>query len=122
MMTDRLKEFLKKASVNEEIQKKLDALKEETDQEKVIETSIQIAEEAGIALTEEDFQEAGKPVDDKEMEDVTGGVHTRCYCFVGGGGTGNDLGAQTCACVSYGGGCDERGRLDCACYIGGSGN
>ena len=129
-MTDKLKDFLKTADTNEAIRNKLDVLKEETDQEKVIKDTIKIAAEAGITLTEIDFKGANEELDDKELEAISGGEgkgcwtnggSERCFCFVGGGGTANEY-DQTCACVSYGGGSSKSGRLACACYMAGSGD
>ena len=122
-MTDKLKEFFRKASKDKEIIKKLDALKSEKDDKIVRETTIRLAKETGITLTEADFEVDKEEIDDSEMRSVAGGSWERCFCYVGGGGKADhDRGRDTCACVSYGGGCSERGMELCACYIAGSGD
>jgi predicted ribosomally synthesized peptide with nif11-like leader len=119
-MTDQLKEFLKRVNRDEFLAKKLGDLNGEQDREVVVQKTMEIAQEAGITLTEADFAEIESEMSDEEMEAVAGGFK-KCYCATGGGGTGDEDG-KTCACVAAGYGerrKDGSGR--CVCAICGMG-
>ena len=99
-MTNQLKEFLKKVNSDESLEKKFAALKDESDREVVIQKTIKIAAEAGMTLTEVDFEPPEEEMDDDELEAVAGGWK-KCYCAIGGGGKADEDG-KACACVAEG--------------------
>ena len=120
-MTDKFKEFLKKVNEDEALFKKMEALQGETDRKTVIEKTIEIAKEAGYALSPADFEADDGGMDDAEMQAVSGGW-TTCVCPVGGGGK-EDAQGGVCACVIQGMGTrkDHKSRFRCLCMVGGYG-
>ncbi len=118
-MNEKLKDFLKYASESDEIAKKFEEVKDETDKGKVIEFAIKEAKAHGFELTESDFAHA--EMDDDELDAVSGGWST-CVCVIGGGGSEDDDGSQ-CVCFLDGVGCrkDNPTRLRCSCMFGGHG-
>ena len=61
-----------------------------------------LAKEQGCELTAEDLKkQPAEQLSDDELETVAGGK--KCYCALGGGGTG-DGNEDTCACVVAGAG------------------
>ena len=120
-MTDKFKNFLKKVNGDEALFKKMEALQAETDRETVIEKTIEIAKEAGYALSPADFEAVDGEMDDAEMQAVSGGW-TKCVCVAGGGGK-EDAEGGVCACVLEGAGMRKGSSLifRCACVIGGYG-
>lgn len=102
IMTENLKDFLKKASENEELQKKLESLKDEKDMEKIIGQTVKIARDAGFGLSDSDFRT--EKMDDEEMAQVSGGWKI-CFCIAGGGGKED---ADGCMCFCIEGGAGER--------------
>ena len=92
------------------------------------ETMIEFAAKHGYELTAEDLDVTAEDVkvSREELDAIAGG--SECFCFAGGGGTGNgevwehngkSYGSLTCACVLGGGGegdaLDGSGR-ECRCY------
>ena len=119
-MTENLKVFLKKVNGDEAFFKKMEALQAETDRETVIEKTIEIAKEAGIALTPADFEADDGEMDDAEMQAVSGGWKV-CMCVAGGGGK-EDAQGNVCACVIAGGGFrKDNGESRCFCLLAGDG-
>ncbi|MEA4853246.1 MAG: Nif11-like leader peptide family RiPP precursor [Christensenella sp.] len=120
-MTDKFKSFLKKVNEDEALFKKMEALQGETDRKTVIEKTIEIAKEAGIALSPADFEAGDGEMDDAEMQAVSGGW-CKCVCVTGGGGK-EDAQGGVCACVLEGAGMRKGSSLifRCACVIGGYG-
>ncbi len=118
-MNEKVKDFLKFASENEEVTNKFELLKDEADKNKVIDGTIALAKEYGYELSTDDFIQA--ELDEDELDGVAGGFKS-CYCAIGGGG-GSDADGNTCACVVGGYGTrkgDGDGR--CLCVVEGSGN
>ena len=109
-MTENLKKFLAAASQNAELAAKIDVADQDT--------LIAIAKEQGYDLTKADFVQHATELDDDELDAIAGG--DKCYCAVGGGGTGNDEN-KTCACVVAGFGFSNSGWDRCSCGIGGYG-
>ena len=119
-MTEKLKTFLKKVNGDEAFFKKMEALQAETDRETVIEKTIEIAKEAGFALSPADFEAGDGEMDDGEMQAVSGGW-TKCVCVAGGGGTADKDGG-TCACVVAGVGMrKDNNNARCGCPLIGYG-
>lgn len=104
-MNESIKKLLEMASNNPELQQKLNGT--------LRESLIALAKEAGISLTDADFEQAGE-ISDDELTTVAGGE--KCYCVVGGAGSG-DGNVKTCACVIYGNGYHDR----CDCIVNGYG-
>ena len=119
-MTDKFKNFLKKVNGDEALFKKMEALQGETDRKTVIEKTIEIAKEAGFALSPADFEADAGEMDDAEMQAVSGGW-TTCVCPVGGGGK-EDKDGNLCVCVAAGMGVrKDNNDPRCACPIIGYG-
>lgn len=120
-MTDRAKEFLKKASQDKALGAKLEGLKIEKDPEKTIAGAVRIAREAGYELSPEDFSLQEGRMTDEEIVDVAGGWQT-CVCVMGGGGKADEDGTA-CVCVLYGFGMrrDDTKKTRCECINGGFG-
>ena len=119
-MTEKLKTFLKKVNGDEAFFKKMEALQAETDRETVIEKTIEIAKEAGFALSPADFEAGDEEMDDAEMQAVSGGWKA-CMCVAGGGGK-EDAQGDVCACVIAGGGFrKDNGESRCFCLLAGDG-
>jgi predicted ribosomally synthesized peptide with nif11-like leader len=74
-MTDNLKALIEKVSTDEELKKKVDALKELKDEKEIIAATIKIAGEYGIVITEDDFVPKDGEVDDNELNSVAGGSY-----------------------------------------------
>lgn len=112
-MTENIKKLLELASSNEELKTKLtEASKDEL---------IAIAKEQGINLCDEDFEAKPADLSDDELDSIAGGK--KCYCALGGGGTGEDSNnTKTCACVGSGAGNTKSGGVRCACVLGGYGD
>jgi hypothetical protein len=71
------------------------------------------------------FNEAKQLSDElspEELAQVTGAGE--CMCALGGGGTGNDKGDQTCGCAFLGFGMTDAdgGDVRCGCSVGGFGS
>lgn len=109
-MTDNMKKFLEKVSADK-------ALSEKARQMNVAEL-IALAAELGCTLTEADLASSCQELSDDEMDAVAGG--DKCFCAVGGGGTG-DSNDKTCACVLGGGGDAKNKDGRCVCFMGGNG-
>ncbi len=119
-MNDKLKDFLKFASENEEVSKKFEQIKDETDKGKVIEFTIKEAKAHGFELTADDFTHA--EMDDNELEAVSGGWK-QCVCAMLGGGDDDDDGGEcVCALIGLGYRRDNPEIERCACAVGGFGN
>lgn len=122
-MTENLKNFLEYASQNEDAMKKIKALADETDKDAVVRQAVEIAKDANLSLSAEDFEEnASGELSEDELASVAGGKE--CYCAVGGGGESDGSMNKTCACVHYGQGNSEWGGphlIRCACFVGGYG-
>lgn len=115
-----IKEVLSELSKNEEFLKRFDEItKNETDIEKAKLLTLQLINEYGYEFTEADFasaaSEQGDALSDNELEAVAAGAD--CYCFIGGGSSGNKW---TCACPLVGFGFDGYGHA-CNCYGAGGG-
>ena len=81
------------------------------------EAMLKVASAHGFKLTAEDLKPAKlEALSENELKAVAGGV--RCYCLVGGGGTG---GSMTCACVAAGGGSSPEYKEACICPLIGTG-
>lgn len=109
-MTENIRKLLELASSNEELKNKLSNADKDT--------LISIAKENGIVLIDADFEQTDEIADD-ELNTVVGGKS--CYCFSGGGGTGEGD-DKTCACVFGGVGKDYEGKKRCMCVMMGDGN
>ena len=120
-MTENMKKFLETVSKSEELTAKINGMDKEA--------IIAAAKALGIELTDTDFAQPGRELDDDELDTVAGGAD--CYCAVGGGGTATRKDEATCACVAAGFG-DYYGRDDnnnrnssqttrCYCALGGFG-
>ena len=114
-MTDNMKKFLEEVSKDKELIEKLS--KAETP-----EAVIALAKEIGFELTAEDLKskETISEISDDELEDVAGGK--KCYCVLGGGGTGEEGVSKTCACVHFGFGENDIRERRCACCGYGEGD
>lgn len=111
-MTENMKSFLELISGNEELAAKLSS----TSKEEVI----ALAKEQGVTLTEADFEAQSAEVSDDELGSVAGGK--KCYCAMGGGGTGESSNhTKTCACVGAGYGSMKDDTSRCTCVLGGYG-
>lgn len=123
-MNDNLKQFLQKATSDDALYAKMQALSDETDREQVIAQTIDLAKEAGFALEAADFEQPANELDDSELAAVAGGW-THCVCFVGGGGT-EDVDSRVCSCIALGGGEAKKTEVHpegnrCVCVAGGYG-
>lgn len=113
-MTENMKKLLELASNNPEFQEKI--------RNATRENLIALAKEAGIALTDADFEVSVGEVSDNELDAVTGGKY--CYCAIGGGGSSEyskTIQSKTCVCVGGGGGETGSGATRCVCVFGGQG-
>ena len=99
-MTKEFRDFLKKANEDPAVFKKMEALQNETDHQKVMEQTIAIAKAEGFALTPADFEAGEGEMDDAEMRAVSGGW-CKCVCVAGGGGK-EDADGATCVCAVAG--------------------
>ncbi len=119
-MNEKLKDFLKYASENEELAGKFQTIKDETDKGTVIDFTVALAKEHGFELTADDFTH--DEMEDDELEAVAGGFK-KCACVVGGGSKDDEDG-KTCACAIFGSGYrkDDTEKARCVCYLGGYGN
>lgn len=113
-MTENMKKLLELASSNEALRTRLNSASRED--------VIAIAGEQGIALTDTDFESKESGLSDDELTVVAGGK--KCYCAMGGGGTGESSNhTTTCACVAFGCGRMESGKSRCGCnFVGTGGN
>ncbi|MGN0154816.1 MAG: Nif11-like leader peptide family RiPP precursor [Lachnospiraceae bacterium] len=124
-MSENLKKFLELVSKDETLKQKVLACNE-MEKEDAIRTSIALAKEVGIELTETDFakKESDSEMSDDELDAVVGGDD--CFCFFAGGGGGTDeCDGKTygCACIMFGQGGDGRASdVNCMCGVGGSGH
>ena len=109
-MSENLKKFLELASQNADLAAKIDVADKDT--------LIALAKQHGFTLTAADFAQPVTELSDDDLDTVAGG--DKCYCAVGGGGTGNDDN-KTCACVVAGFGFSNSGWDRCSCGIGGYG-
>lgn len=119
-MNESMRDFLKKASEDETLRAKLNALAG-LPQDEIAQKAAAIAHETGFDLEPEDFASKNTELDADELDAVAGG-HGDCYCAGGGGGADEGTGT-TCACVLAGGGKNsgEVGEKTCVCVGGGSG-
>ena len=112
-MTENIKKLNELAGADEALAKRLTEARDK-------EALTAIAAEAGVTLTEADFEvmeaerkrvilaQGSEQLSDDEMNAVTGGDY--CFCFAGGGGvyrsgkdaSGNSAADLTCGCVGYG--------------------
>lgn len=112
-MTKNMKKFLELVSAKEELGTRLKS----ADKDGVI----ALAKELGVALGDADFEAATVEISDDELDAVAGGK--KCYCAMGGGGTGeNSNSTNTCACVGAGYGSMKDGTSRCTCVLGGYGD
>lgn len=111
-MTENIRRLLELTSANDELKARLT----NTSKDEVI----AIAKENGILLTDEDLSPNGE-LSEGELEAITGGRMTVCYCVSGGGGN-SDEDCKTCACVLGGGGQWRDGSKRCVCVMYGEGN
>ncbi len=127
-MNEKLKKFLEFASENKEAKEKFDALKDESDKDKVVSETIAIAKEHGFELSPDDFAAHAHELDSAELASVAGGDY--CQCIVAGGGheevveeTSDSPGYTNppCGCALYGQGNYADGGIRCTCIMGGSG-
>lgn len=98
-MTNAGRAFLKKASQDEVLGRKIAALCGETNQSKVIRQILVIAREEGFSLAEKDFLMT-EEMDDAEMAAIAGGMRSKCECHIAGFGMGD--GGDVCPCVIVG--------------------
>jgi predicted ribosomally synthesized peptide with nif11-like leader len=118
-MNNQVKEFLKKASEDDVLSKKMEALSGVKDREEVRRKAAEIAKEAGFEISPEDF-ETDEKMDDAEVADITGGWSI-CACVTGGGGK-EDADGTTCACLEAGFGLrKDNGNQRCMCVFYGFG-
>ena len=119
-MNNQVKEFLKKASEDDVLSKKMEALSGVKDREEVRRKAAEIAKEAGFEISPEDFETDGEKMDDAEVADITGGWSI-CVCVTGGGGKEDEDGT-VCVCVESGGGFRKDGpNQRCMCLFYGFG-
>ena len=122
-MNDKLKEFLKIISANDELKEKFSTMvKKESESEANFKALIELANECGYDLTMEDLNEEPAQVEnlsDEELGQIAGGGW--CGCISGGAGqagAGNFLNdGLNCVCVSAGAGTlnlTERGQAGAA--------
>ena len=111
-MNDNLKVFLQKVSGDPQL---IERLKAAADYEAVLE----LAKELGLPLTRTDIDPPTAELDERALENVTGGEKTGgCACFLGGGGGGKNCRDDIygCACVAYGqGGDGDKDDFTCIC-------
>ncbi|MBR1437657.1 MAG: Nif11-like leader peptide family natural product precursor [Synergistaceae bacterium] len=107
-MKEKAKKFLRAVSADE-------ALKEELNEAKDIESMLKIAKVHGYDLTAEDFKNADmEEISEDEMKAVAGGSF--CGCGSTGGGSAHNL---DCYCPAGGSGKDpEGGSGGCFCVTG----
>lgn len=127
-MSENLKKFLELVSKDEALKQKAMACND-MEAADAVRTSIALAKEVGIELTEADFakKEADGELSDDELDAVTGGgTLLACFCELAGGGGGTDANDHKtfgCACVIYGQGGDGRAEdSNCLCVTTGGGN
>lgn len=73
-MTDNMKKFFEQVSENKEMQDELGSINAQVN-EKIKQSTISLAKEQGLALTEADFaQPESEELSDDELDDVAGGV------------------------------------------------
>ncbi|MEF9990142.1 MAG: Nif11-like leader peptide family RiPP precursor [Christensenellaceae bacterium] len=120
-MTEKAKEFFEKVCKDSVLYEKMEALKKETDQDKILSETIKLAKEAGYTLCKEDFEPNEGEMDDAEMGAVAGGWKT-CGCAVCGGGSA-DADGDACGCVVVGHGrrANSTTHYRCMCWVGGYG-
>ena len=106
-MNEQVKAFLAKASEDEVLKVKLDALAD-LPKDEVAEKVAAVAREAGFDLAAEDFHPASAELDASELDAVAGGTHA-CWCDWSGWGAGGD-GGDVCSCSASGSGQYEGGR------------
>ncbi len=121
-MTEKAKAFLNKASEDEVLQKKLVELCQETDENKAKAELISLAQQAGITLAAEDFEQKQGDLDDEELAAVVGG-YQQCVCVVAGIGD-EDHDGQSCVCALPGFGFkrNEEKVIRCSCVVYGYGD
>ncbi|MEG1657274.1 MAG: hypothetical protein RR292_07350, partial [Christensenellaceae bacterium] len=101
---------------------KMETLKKEEDQDKVLSETIKLAKEAGYTLCAKDFEmnEGEGEMDDAEMCAVAGGW-CKCGCYQLGGGNA-DADGVACVCVVLGAGMrKDNANSRCVCYTAGYG-
>lgn len=114
-MTDNVKRFLEKASVDAELSKRLGKMSRDE--------IAKLAGEMGINLSDADFAaaESDDELSDAELSAVSGG--DKCGCvFQGCGQPGKgDTGLKQCKCSVTGSGTFEDGCERCRCSFAGGG-
>lgn len=112
-MSENMKKFLELASKDAATIAKVKALDKDG--------LVALAKELGITLTEADFAPADEgEISENELETVAGGK--KCYCAIGGGGTGSNENEDTCGCAIVGVGMESKnGTHRCMCNVGGYG-
>lgn len=111
-MTDNLKRFLEYVSTDNKLVSSIPEMSREE--------IVRVAADAGIQLTDRDFEEArssGELLDDELVNVVGGG---KCGCvWCGGGNTGD--GYKKCSCCKNGSGKFDDGCERCSCAAFGGG-
>jgi len=126
-MSENMKKFLELVSKDEALKQKVLACND-MEPADAVRTSIALAKEAGIELTEDDFAQkrTDGELNDDELDAVTGGTDGICACGFAGGGGGvdaEDKNVYGCACVMYGQGGDGRPEdMNCQCIAAGVGD
>ena len=113
-MSENLKLFLEKASLDKELGKKIGTIDD-------VNELIAIAKDLGITMTADDFKKPVEELSDDELDAVAGGRDVSCACAMGGGGTKDDD-DKTCACVLAGAGYTKKSNRErCVCGFAGYG-
>jgi len=106
-MNEKIKKIMEEMSENPEYLGKLNELNEKyPDRKENIPEFISLVNKYGYEITEEDIESLAD-VPEEDLDKIAGGRikddECDCFCFVGGGGTGDEW-QKTCACVAGGGG------------------
>lgn len=110
-MTDNMKKFMERISVDDELAKRASKL----DKAELV----ALAKAQGFELGEADLAPEGNgEINDDELSTVAGGG--KCTCVAGGGGTTGDKN-NPCGCVAIGIGKGLGGKFRCDCYLYGTG-
>jgi len=112
-VTERMKQFLQKASADAELAAKIGTMGREE--------LIALGETLGVPLTAADLESLRvQELDDDDLDDVAGGGDVSCACALGGSGR-KDANDNTCACTMAGAGYVKGGRERCVCDFAGYG-
>lgn len=106
-----MRRFMEVISADSELRER--ATKAETQEELT-----SLADEVGVALSEEDFAEQTQDseLSEEDLESVVGGISC-CMCVLSGDGEEDDK-EEPCKCALFGTG---EAKMDCICYVAGQG-